>query len=519
MRLLRALLAASLATACTPPDDDLIDDGIVVPDGKDDDFLTLSAREYIVTGRSFVTVEEGQGLECATELIKLKHVAIAWFLNEYLVDDESDTGAVSGFGAMVKTGRYEDLDIRQLNARSYEFTFEQQVAGRADLIRRLPLDRDGVLTLEIGKPTNEEMAQLETNDEWYRESPWSPWKPETQPASKKETLELTIRRVPPTADAWWDFERLIEDDVLSIDVHYGWDYHDALHLTNSWKLYRYLVNDKGFDTPVTYWEDYTRTSPPLTRVIEADGRDITVEVRIFYGREGTDVDPDTDAGGRRLENDMRESLRTRDVIVYEGHSGPFYGFALANWRKTEEGDLDDSEMPTVDMPADKYQIVFAEGCDTFMIGPAFLDNVNKQGKNIDVITTTTFSDAAHSPVGDFIKRLIELDSVGRHRPRPIRDTLADLDPAAMYGVHGVEDNPRIHPYAELENLCISCSTGSDCGGPGNACIGMLDGSRHCAAACTDDAACPDGYRCRSVASESSRTIFAKMCVPTRLVCE
>lgn len=42
------------------------------------------------------------------------------------------------------------------------------------------------------------------------------------------------------------------------------------------------------------------------------------------------TDPDTDAGGKVLEDLARASLKTRDVVIYSGHSGPFYGFALAN---------------------------------------------------------------------------------------------------------------------------------------------------------------------------------------------
>jgi len=520
MRWACAVLLVGFVGACTGGvDAGDPEDGFVVPDGKEDDFLSTTAAEYSLKGRSFVTVEEGEGLERAIELIKLKHIAIAWFLNSYLIEDETPTGEVFGFGAMVKTGRYEDFDIRQLNERSYEFQFSQLIAGRRDLLSRLPVE-NGVLEVEIGKPTNEEMAQLETNDEWYREPPWDPWKPAEVPSSRKELLSLQIERVRPTADAWWDFQRLVDDDVLTIDVHFGWDYHDALHLQNSWLLYKWLVDEKGFDTPVTWFDDYDRTSAPLTRTIEANGREVRVEVRIFYGHPGTDTDPDTDAGGRLLEQDLRESLRTRDVIVFEGHSGPFYGFPLANWKKTDEGDFDDSEMLTAEMPADKYQIVFAEGCDTFMIGPAFLDNVHKQGRNIDVVTTTTMSDAATSPVQAFLKRFLELDSVGRHRPRAIRATLVELDPAAMYGVHGVEDNPHLHPYAQVESFCSVCSSNAECGGAGNACISLGEESgRRCTAACTTDEACPTGYRCRSVASESSGTIFAKMCVPRSLVCE
>ena len=45
-----------------------------------------------------------------------------------------------------------------------------------------------------------------------------------------------------------------------------------------------------------------------------------------------------------LEADLRNSMKTRDIVVFEGHAGPFYGFSMANWNKTNEGDFDDSEM-------------------------------------------------------------------------------------------------------------------------------------------------------------------------------
>ena len=89
--------------------------------------------------------------------------------------------------------------------------------------------------------------------------------------------------------------------------------------------------------------------------------------------------------------DMLQSLRSRDVIVYAGHSGALYGFSLANWDKTDEGDLDDSELATAEMPSDRYQIVFAEACNTYMLGNTFMQNPHKQGKNIDIITSTNMS--------------------------------------------------------------------------------------------------------------------------------
>jgi hypothetical protein len=525
MRVLSSVLAACLATsaACAAPDTlapDEVEDGVAVAEGKEDDFLSLSAREYILEGRSTVTVEEGAGEARAKELIGLKHVAIAWFLNQYLVDKEEEESnhAYGGFGAMVKTGSYEDLAITKLDDRTYEFTFRQLIAGRTDLLRKLPLDGD-TLTVEIGKPSNEAMARLETNAEWYRESPWSSWDPSTVGADQKETLVLTVKPERDPVDAWWDYKRLVEDGTLSIDVHFGWDYHSAYHEKHARALYAWLTGEKGFKSPVASFDAYTRRSGALRKTIQADGRPLTIEVRLFYGKVGTETDPDTDAGGIVLENDMRESLRTRDVIVYSGHSGPFYGFALANWRKTSEGDLDDADMLTAEMPADRYQIVLAEGCDTYMIGQAFKMNPAKRGKNIDVVTTTSFSNASSpATVEDFVTRLVEVDSRGRHRPRTLSALLTDLDSNSywfhtMYGVHGIDDNPRLHPYARLDRMGASCSVNADCGGVGNACIRpRANAAKVCAPACTDDTGCGEGFRCAKVASQASSTIYASMCV-------
>ena len=35
-------------------------------------------------------------------------------------------------------------------------------------------------------------------------------------------------------------------------------------------------------------------------------------------------------------------------------------------------------------------------------------------------------------------------------------------------VHGVDDNPKLHPFANPENMCKRCSSNAQCGGVGNA---------------------------------------------------
>jgi hypothetical protein len=271
-------------------------------------------------------------------------------------------------------------------------------------------------------------------------------------------------------------------------------------------------------------DTYKRTSGAITKTINANGRNVKVEVRLYYGRPGTSTDPDTDAGGKQLEADMLGSLKTRDVIVYAGHSGSLYGFALANWDKTAEGDLDDSELAVAELARGKYQIVFAEGCNTYMLGRTLMANPSKAGKDIDVITTTSFS-VSYSPVEDFLRHLLEVDTTGRHRPRTMTATIADLDlysaeeaSKSMYGIHGIDDNPKLHPYAKPENLCKSCSSNAACGGVGNSCV-SVGGSRRCVAACTSDDACGTGYKCKEVASASTSTIYGSYCVPATNRCE
>src|SRR5213076_2256075 len=118
------LAMTCLALAACAGDDSAgedAEDGFVVEDGKADNYFSVKAKEFVVTGTARVTVEAGQGEARAKRLIPLQHVAITWFLNQYLVDKETgehgDANAdYGGFAAMVKNGAYSDLNLKQINA-------------------------------------------------------------------------------------------------------------------------------------------------------------------------------------------------------------------------------------------------------------------------------------------------------------------------------------------------------------------------------------------------------------------
>ena len=101
---------------------------------------------------------------------------------------------------------------------TYRFDFEQLVAGRTNLMTLIhtTAGTGGVrtFTLTVGLPTNAQMAQLETNHEWYRDAPFSDWNPTTLPAAQRRDLAVTIHAETASHDVWFDYNRLFADGVL-----------------------------------------------------------------------------------------------------------------------------------------------------------------------------------------------------------------------------------------------------------------------------------------------------------------
>ena len=97
---------------------------------------------------------------------------------------------------------------------------------------------------------------------------------------------------------------------------------------------------------------------------------------------------------------------------------------------------------------------------------------------------------------------------------PVSSLLTRLDDATffnpMYGMHGIDDNPKLVPFANTAKFGQTCTANADCGGPGNLCVSS-GGSKKCTAACTGADACGTGFTCRAVASSSTSTIYGRAC--------
>jgi hypothetical protein len=532
-------LSACGEGAVEPAGDDETIPSVLGPNEKADDFRSESAQEYFVRGETTISLDasyadlgEEARLQRVRELIPYKQVVIGWFLNAYLIDKsgDGDNAEYGGVKALTKNGSYEDLGIEKLDDLTYSFEFVQEVGGQFDLIDELGqtadaepnVDGSWTFELAVGEVSNIEMEQLEYNNEWYRSSPWSSFTPDNVDESRYYMQELHIEQQERSDDAWIDYKRLFEDGTLDVEVFFGWDYHDAYHQKHARSTYEWLIRH-GFDSPVDSWDAYAQNRAPITRTLSTPDGPVDVAVTLWWGEPGTSTDPDTDAGGIALENAMRESFTKNEVTMFSGHSGPWYGFALANWRTTLEGDLDDSEIPTLDMPADKYQIVVAEGCDTYALGESFWKNPNKSNRqNLDIITTTSFSNAGtEKAVTDLLGAVLALDSRDHFVPQRYSTLLEDLDGNSywfqtMYGVHGIDNNPHAHPYAATDAICDECSSSADCGGTGNVCAN-LEGQNVCTYECTADDGCPDGFSCRETRTGS--WLSTNVCVPTTFTCD
>ncbi len=506
---------------------------MVVPEGKEDNFLSRSAQEYLVEGETKIVLDEAdvaltdsQKLEKVKRLIPFKQVVVSWFLNAWIAPKDKDDAnfGYGGFNALTKNGSFEDLNIKKVDARTYTFTTRQQLAGVMDLLKVLPTTTANGRTtfdLAVGRVSNSDMQNLAAGAEWYRSEPWEHFDPRKPNSGEFDTIKLTIKAQPRSLDGWLDTPKLFADGKVSIGVHFGWDYHSAAHVTGSKQLYKWLTA-KGFKSPVGSYDKLTRTSGAFTKTITANKKPVKIELYMYWGKPGSTTDPDTEAGGERLKEDLITTLETREVIIYSGHSGPFWGFSMANWNKTEAGELDDNEIAVLDLPT-FYQLVLAEGCETYAMGEAFFANPAKTKRdNVDIVTTTTYSTAEGAdPVVDFLEALVGT-SYGKHVPWLWSELLLALDynawDPAMYGVHGIDDAPHLHPYADANKFCGTCTKDSQCGAEGNFCVNLGgDSGKVCTAACTGTDGCPNGYVCAPVASES--TITGSACVPRSYSCK
>jgi len=231
------------------------------------------------------------------------------------------------------------------------------------------------------------------------------------------------------------------------------------------------------------------------------------------------VDP---AEEEKLSDAMKASMAKADVIFYSGHAGEGAGFILDYQPRHE---IKAAEFATLELPS-KYQIFVLDGCRTYR---SYVDdlmkNPAKTWDNTNIVTTvnTTPFGAGYQVIWEFLHWFTITNNNGDHFPlswnailRGVnRDTklLGDIH----YGVHGVDNNPKLNPHAADGIACKPCQSDSECGAGGNLCLGYGAGAA-CGVACTTDTACPDGFRCARLNDDPDKFYIPKQCVKRDYLC-
>ena len=307
----RLALALVLAlSGCAVPAPEALHEVVPEEGGKEDNYISSNAREFELTGVSHAALPEGFS-ELATDdersaaidqavQRRLNSVSNGLRAHVTQVVREANGGEagddVSWF-TYFKKNAAESEGTELTDDGRVRFDFQIGLVGSHYLMSQLAPAQTTRRTFEV------------TVQEWNEET--------------GETIEVEIRGSE-SRDAFPKYDELFADGVYDIAIHFGGDYNEErFDLDTAKWLVEYLAGERGFaNQSVTDFESLTIDSPPFTKTITVEGESVEVRVYIYHS------DMVTEENEARLSEVMRESFRSRDVIIYSGHAGPGAGFIL-----------------------------------------------------------------------------------------------------------------------------------------------------------------------------------------------
>lgn len=521
---LLATLALTLgATACedAAPSTETVSDELaeaVLP-GKQDNYVSPTSREYGMWGLGELMLEEEWKDKTFEErearvqdLLGARFKAYAHFINIYLTDKSSHDSNASygGFSGWVRKSSLDWIREPMDDAgMSWAFIWELEVGAPRDLLDKLPIEvrPNGETYFLVKMPKLSESALMAGS-----------YGKDFDPATfqgEVEEIEVVVEPAKESYDGWPDYRALFGDGKLEVLVVVGGDYNEARYDQKSAEQIFEWLEGAGYASDVKAVTDLKLDSPPFTKKLRAAGADVTVEVTLLY--------PDIveDANLSQLRARIVQGLQTADVLIYDGHAGDDPSYSGIVYHYNPRFAISANELGSMELP-DKYQIYLFNGCKTYSAYPeAVYKNPRKTTKNLDIISTVSFSWLTMQTftTSGFLSELLAKRG-STHDPRTYVEILATINKGSnsnvYYGVHGVDDNDHVNPYADPATLCATCSKDSDCPGEGNLCVRYAWGAA-CAAECTADDGCPSGYACTEIAKGGA--ITGRQCLPKSLTCE
>ncbi|OJY21066.1 MAG: hypothetical protein BGO98_13910 [Myxococcales bacterium 68-20] len=371
---------------------------------------------------------------------------------------------------------YSDLKASEDGAR-YEMVVSGEFAGVNDLEQKLPLRIEG------GKKFLPVTASVD---------------------GESQQLEIVLTPVERSRNAYPKYLELFEGG-LDIAVHVGGDHHDPPQdIEHARSIYDDLVAS-GFRSPVRSFAELAIDSPPFTSRINVKGESVDVRVRLFH------VDMTTSEMRQPLIDAYKESMKSADVVIYDGHAGRSLDYS---------GVVFAYKPARVAIPAGKFkdiesngkqQVYLFNGCETYTgYADKLYENPARNPANTDIITTGNYSAIQRkaNQVISFIHSFIDQRS-GTWVPRSWDSVLSRMNAVGerswvhVYGVHGIDDNPKVSPLADVSKVGVACRSNADCGSADSRCIAVSSNRRVCGVACADSAGCPSGTRCMLPRGQSS----------------
>jgi len=519
MRQLTALTASLLTAACAdvaPIEEDLVE----VDDGKADDFYSNVAAEWEVRGSVLVKMTDAEFADQAKRkaIVERRLTAVGLYLTAYVTDkfegiDINNDGRIGedeiffrnngygGFHAMVRTQSGEAGALTRKSADTYELKFELDVAGPKNLTQLLPRVGTGApFKFELQMPEGATVDPASVTRGVIRN-----WKPETH-TGPIEKHQFSLVRLATPKNAFLQYGEFVKDGTYDITMVFGHDYNTPrIDLVEAEETFNHLVA-RGFTPPTPSFAALTSDSGPFTGLTYVNGREVTIEVRLFH------ADMYTDRAKQKTQ--VLAELVKRDVFFYNGHAGPYYGFYLDGAHAADIGYLEVANAPFTD----KQQLVVAQGCQTYsQYADMLYASPMKSEANLDVITTVNYSYGAGT-LGLF-DALTNTTDTGHHVPTDAYAMVQQLnsewineEKEVFYGIMGITANPAVHPYAALDKIGQTCTTEADCGEPSaNLCIKRaVNATKKVCAAKAVAAKCPTGTYYKQVAQGT--TIVAAGCV-------
>jgi hypothetical protein len=309
-------------------------------------------------------------------------------------------------------------------------------------------------------------------------------------------LQVSVKPIERSLDAYPKYLELLEDG-LDVGFFAGGDHHEpAQDINHARSVYDDLVRS-GFASPVATFEALKIDSGPLTSTIKVKGEDVDVRVRIYH----VNMTPENDRSA--LVDAYKHSMRGDDVIIYDGHAGKrldYSGVVLAY--KPTRVSVTAAQFAEIETK-DKQQIYLFNGCETYTgYADKLYQNPNRRPDNTDVITTVNYSAIQRqaNQVIAFIHQLIDQKN-GAWVPRSWDSVLSKMNAVGErswfhgYGVHGIDENAKVSPIADVSKVGQTCTTDAQCGSADAKCVQKSSTQKVCGVACADSSGCPNGTKC------------------------